>query len=1089
MTGASVTRPSYDSGRVMWEAATRTAARRGGPFSAECRGTARRRTVVLIGLAALALALTPAAQAASTPGQVQVGAAVVDGTYHVGSSAGQYASTRDGGYGDVDPNAQEVKNKASYGIQSRESVRAIVIRGAGGNYVAMVSDDHYIPQDALWRRTAQLLDADTGGRINERNLTMTVTHNHSSPSYSSFDWGVWTFQDVFDFRFFDYYARQNARAVEQALAHLHDARVSATASRFDAFQRNPMGPGWADDGTPDGFPRPYTDHDLSVVRFENVDDPNHPQPLATLVNIGQHPEMLEGYDLISGEWPATMERMVDRTSGGITVLTQNATGTSEVERDNWHPVHDRDLFDHVQYNQMEWGARQLADAVIGDVRAIDAGQPNPDDSPLPYGGTSYHDRFVPWMTSFPVAMDDRWFPGPISHPYPGVSSCRTDPALQGDPRLPVVGLPDCEEVPAGDSLMPVISQLGLLSFPGISTDTFEQLGIPLPENYSAPSTIGLEDTLGVHMQAFRLGDILLTVCSCEQWVEQSYNIKTRTDQTPGNEYLGYDPTSPSADASERCTKNGDGIYRDDGLGTGTWACTRRDPTPTSPEDRRTLSDSLIEHMRAQILNDASRWDDPTCLELGCGLQAESEPTDLTKVRGNFTHDDTTVRGGHDQSSDYASRYGYRMTVTISMANDYNGYIASYREFMDHDHYRKALTGWGPHSSDYYATRLSQMGHALKADPASRQAIDAQTDPAKLDPAWAPLVTKETADQKVEEGKVAAVGQASSAAVKAYDASLPNDGGSDSEITQPKDIERFDAATFTWDGGNNYTDDPNVVVQRRVGDSWVPFSDQSGEVPVILKYPYSSEDAYDPEAIASGLLGYRLGGQTWKWTASFEAFVSRFPLVDPQGDRYSATPPGTYRFAVHGVWRRNGANAPYSRVSRPFEVRPWSGITVNGLALDSGRHVRFSAGPAHKIAEQTVRRTDRPPIQPGNPPIDFTIGPVDFPDAAKDEAATGARFLDSLRGYSGTSTDNVEHYCLDCSFRPWLDSTGTARTGALTATVTFRRGGRRIATERVTSTGGAFRTQRRLAPGESADVVIRDRWGDRSGTPAAVRRAR
>src|SRR5882724_12830578 len=180
----------------------------------------------------LVCALAPSAAHA----QVKAGAAVLDGTYHVGNSAGQYASTRDGGYGDVDPHAEQVKNQASYGVQSRESVRALVGKGADGNLVALVSDDHYIPQDALWRRTAQLLDADTGGVINEKNLTMTVTHNHSSPSYSSFDWGVWTFQDVFDFRFFDYYAHQNAAAVEKALADLHDVRVSATASHFDAFQ-------------------------------------------------------------------------------------------------------------------------------------------------------------------------------------------------------------------------------------------------------------------------------------------------------------------------------------------------------------------------------------------------------------------------------------------------------------------------------------------------------------------------------------------------------------------------------------------------------------------------------------------------------------------------------------------------------------------------------------------------------------------------------------------------------------------------------------------------------------------------------------
>src|SRR4051794_41402579 len=109
----------------------------------------------------LACVVAQAAPAAASPDRVQAGAAVVDGTYHVGNSAGQYASTRDGGYGSVDPHAEQVKNQASYGIQSRESARAVVIRGVDGKYVALVSDDHYIPQDALWRRTAQLLDADT----------------------------------------------------------------------------------------------------------------------------------------------------------------------------------------------------------------------------------------------------------------------------------------------------------------------------------------------------------------------------------------------------------------------------------------------------------------------------------------------------------------------------------------------------------------------------------------------------------------------------------------------------------------------------------------------------------------------------------------------------------------------------------------------------------------------------------------------------------------------------------------------------------------------------------------------------------------
>ncbi len=996
-------------------------------------------------------------------GQVQAGVAAIDGTYHVGSSAGQYASTRDGGYGDADPHAHSVKNQASYGVQAREKIRALVVRGADGKLVALLSDNHYIPQDALFKRTAQLLEQRTGGAINRGNLTMSVTHNHSSPSYSSLNWGVWTFQDVFDFRFFDYYARRNARAVLKAYYDLHDVRVSATASHFDAFHRNPMGPGRGDEGTPVGFPRSFTDHDLSVVRFENVDDPAHPQPLATLVNIGEHPEFLAGYDLISGEYPEVTARFIEREVGGTAIITQNATGTSEIERDNWHDVHMRELFDHAQYAQMEWASRQLADAVIGDVRDIRRQQPNAART-HPYGLTPYHDRFVPWMTDFPVAMEDRWFPGPISHQYPGVSSCRTDAALAGNPRVPIVGLPDCEEVPAGASLMPIVGQLGVAS-PGVSTDTFEALGVPVPETYAAPSYQALEDTLGVHLQAFRLGDILFTVCSCEQWADQSFNVKTRTDTVQGNEWLGYDPTAPDAHPSLRCERNGDGTYSDAGTGTGTWSCT------TSPGEK--LGDRLMAKMRAQIRNDAAGWDDPACLELGCGLQAESEPTDLSKIRGNYTHDDTTERGGVLDTR--AREHGYRMTVTISMANDYNGYIATYRDFMSHDHYRKALTGWGPHSSDYMATRMVRMGRALKGNAAERRALDAETRPGLASPLYAPLVAKEIADQAAEEAKVRAVGEAAAAASRAYAASIPDDGGSERIVREPLDIERFDAATFTWLGGNNYTDDPRVVVQRRVGGEWLPFADQSGEVPVTLRYPGGG-----PEGVAT----YRTGGQQWRWTATFEAFVSRFPLITPQGRRYRAIPADDYRFVVRGRWRRGGKTVPYRRESRAFSVAPWSGITVEDAAIDTDGHVTFRAGPGHTFAERRVRGTDRPPLNPQDAPVPFTIGPVDFPDMVRDPSATGARFLDPTRGYSAASPTAVEHYCLDCRFRDWMDA-----TNELTALVRFLRPDGSVVAEERLAGSGEFRTARALGAGERATVVIRDRWGNRSaaqpvGTPSS-----
>src|SRR3954447_3336630 len=128
------------------------------------------RAAALLGCSiTLLLALTANA---SADGIVKAGAAKVDGTYHVGSSAGQYASTRDGGYGDYDPHLQSVKNMASYGVQSRESVRALVIKGADGKYAALVSGEPYLPEDALFKATGQPGSAAAGGALNESNITM-----------------------------------------------------------------------------------------------------------------------------------------------------------------------------------------------------------------------------------------------------------------------------------------------------------------------------------------------------------------------------------------------------------------------------------------------------------------------------------------------------------------------------------------------------------------------------------------------------------------------------------------------------------------------------------------------------------------------------------------------------------------------------------------------------------------------------------------------------------------------------------------------------------------------------------------------------
>jgi len=958
----------------------------------------------VVAACAAAVALCGLGVAPATAGPLRAGAATVDASWHVGSSAGQYATTRDGDgpdqFHDFDPGAHSYKNVPSYGVQSRLQARAIVVEGPDGTRFAVVKNDLYIPQDLLWRRTAQLLEAGSSG-IDREHLTMNVSHDHSSPYYSSTGAGAWTFQDVFDVRFYEYYARQMATAVEQAAASLRPVRVSAARSDFDKTARNALGPAIADDGTPAGFPNSYIDRAMSVVRF---DEAASGKPVAVLVNYALHPEFLSGNDLISADFVAPLQRLVDRETEAVTIWSQSAVGNSEPERSTYHSVHERLEFSHKEYVQAEYGARLMADEVVANWRrAAGAGA----DVPAAAGDV-------------PVGFADRWFGGPLSHPYPSVSNCRTDKLIAGEPQVPVAGLPDCTSPTGGlDTVAGALGQDSpvppptLPIDPGLSIDDFQAAGIEIiPENYGAPSYGALQEDASIHLQAFRIGDILFTVCSCEQWADQSLNIKSRTDRVAGNQANGYD-------WGARCSANG----------AGGWTC----PNPRNEAQTLTITDEQYRRMRAQVLNDATGWNDPDYV-----LQAESEPVDTTKIKGNYTHDDTAAN---------ATR-GYAMTVPISMANDYNGYIATYREYQRGDHYRKALTGWGPHSSDYLATRLVGLGRALNGAPAPPvEATDA----------------KVPADLALNDQKATALGGTGGAAIASYESSLPDDGGQAEPVRQPADVERFGAAVFTWNGGSNFTDNPVVSVERRVGSDWQPYADQSGEVPVILKFP-ARED----------VPAYRLGDQRWEWTASFEALVAPFALTAPGGRSERATPAGTYRFVVNGRRRQSGAVADYRILSREFTVRPWSGITAEDVRRESDGTVSFRVGPRRSL----------PVTGGGGPDITAEIGPVDYPDSY----TSPARFIREQRTFARdpaapADPAKLEWYCLTCTFRPWLDAGDAAQ-----ATVTFVTAGGGAEQAPATKQGDRWVTARSLGAGEAAFVgrgCVQDAHGNFNGAVSAA----
>ncbi|HVF03835.1 MAG TPA: hypothetical protein VNA20_03260 [Frankiaceae bacterium] len=840
-----------------------------------------------------ALVLLPvtaiATEAAAPPAPtLRAGAAVVDDTWNVGSGAGQYGGTGSPvanavAGGETDPHLHSTKKVSSYGVQSRLTSRAIVVEGANGKRVALVKTDNYLAQDLLLRRVAQLLDeADSG--VTYDSILYAASHNHSSPYYATPAAGVWLFQDAADLRAFERQARAMAAAITTAEARLEPALMGATTVPFDIYKGNVVGPQRADDGTPSGYPDDEGDDGLVVMSFVREIDRS---PIATWLNWGQHPESLDSYDLISADFLGPLERYVDRETGAPLVFSQGDVGSAEGPyfRANYETLPDGVVraWAHVGYAQTERGARYVADAVHAGLDALKAG-----------GGD------VPYSADVPVDAYDRWTPGPVSHPYPSVSNCRTQPTLDGDPGAPVLGMPDCQRGGAPTAgLAPIAENL-------------RAHGIPVPDNYDAPSAGAVEENVRIRLQTIRIGEVVLASCSCEAQVDLIKNFESRADQVQGNIYDGYDWAG-------QCTPNAD----------SSWTCP---DAPSRGTRTVNVSDAQYRRMAAQIHNDARGWDEPAN-----ALDAMSEPTDPAAIYGNFTKEELPAERG------------YKIAVGVGHAGDYTGYTVSYREYQARDSYRKALTSYGPHTADYMVTRLVRMAGALKGGAA---------------PADEPTHAIGLADEQRQAALAVALGQASKAAYDTYEAALSDDVGPAAVVTPAKSINRFDGTFVTWRGGSNAVDQPRVRVDRRVGDTWVPYGDQTGEVPVQLALPRG----------VRGLADARTGTQEWIWTAAFEAY-NGFPA------RLGSTPPGEYRFVIDGAIRSGRTNTPY-HLESTFEVRPWDGVVARDLRVeDDGR-------------------------------LSFVVDPVVYPRTY----ASPFRFI---------RDDGNAVLCKTCTFRPWAKDASIA----------------------------------------------------------------
>lgn len=964
---------------------------------------------LIVALACL-LAAPAAAQAAQG---THAGVATLDATWNVGASAGQFTDdTGPTGADTVDPSVHSLKKRRSDGVGVATVVRALVVEDAQGDKVAIVATDLYLAQDFLNRRAAGLLaehdrkvalglEKGPATGITADNMAVTASHNHMTPYYSTPGWGTAIFQDVIDLRFYDYMARQMADAVIAATQKMVPVRMGGASRTLDTVQTHTYGPKLGDDGTPAGQPWGHTTRELSVVAFEDITDPRRPKPLVNWVTFGVHPEYgTWGPDLISGDYTVAAARMLDRELGTTTLFSQRETGTSGPNTGTRvSEPEDRKEYLDMGYGALDRASREIADAVKATLRDIDRGKPQRQSA---YAG---------WAEDFDVASVSQRFAPPATRPYPGASNCNTSSLFHGDPRLPAVGLPDCYNVNQNGTgavfgpLTPATSQI---------YTQLKDAGVPIPESYSAAKLTAVEETNTVHLMAIRLGDIVATICPCEQFTDTALNIESRLDKVAGNIYKGFDWADQKTPAGRDWCVPGDG---------STWTCAdSRDPSKDLPP----ISDRTYKRFRAQISNDAAGWETDLAT-----LGSEAEPADPAKIKGNFTHEEFPENG-------------YGLVLSVGMGNDYWGYVPEYREYRAADHYRKALSGLGPHGADFLATRLGRLGASLNGGPA--------VVPSPLDRAF-------LAEQGRAEATAQALGEAGRAYAAAYEATLPADGGAPAILSQPRDIERYSAAHLTFVGGGNYTDRPEVQVERRRGDDWEPYGDMSGEVQLMVDFPKAEE-----------LASWRAGTFTWKWTAAFEAFSSEIAQPDASGRERRQTPAGTYRFVVTGRHRQATGQAPaaYRLESASFTVAPWSGITAEDIRVQDDWRVSFAPGPVSRFTFGTDRT--------------YTVGPIDYPDSYE----SPFRYLDGKRElftYGLADPARHQQYCPRCSFRPWLD-TGTLESAEVR--VRAADGSERtLAAE--PAAGGRWQTSEPIAAGETAWVPaggLEDELGETNGRPSA-----
>lgn len=240
-----------------------------------------------------------------------------------------------------------------------------------------------------------------------------------------------------------------------------------------------------------------------------------------------------------------------------------------------------------------------------------------------------------------------------------------------------------------------------------------------------------------------------------------------------------------------------------------------------------------------------------------------------RVRRNFGTDEL------------APEQGAPIPVVLSHVNGYMGYVVTAWEYENRAHYRQEMTAFGAGTADHIASALVGMTREMAGGPRFTVGLPEWhgTDLEGVERIQGFLSGLD--EQVVEMSRNVPTSDPARMGNVVADPSLPASPG--------------ERVSFSWTGGSNDMDPPQVRIERRSGDSWSEV--RRGPSREVVLY-FQAPDIWTAE---------------WQSADVPADSTLRFRV---EGTYRGATPNAA---VAHPIWDPEGRNRSYTAVSRAFGV--------------------------------------------------------------------------------------------------------------------------------------------------------------------------